>query len=127
MELSTQHKQRLHQRIGEAIERVYQAELTDHAPALNIMPCHEFPCTERRLSPGDLFFACTDGVVEKRSETGEFFGKQRLLETIRAQKEQDLKTIRQSILHRLRSFGSSPAADDDIALILLKRYPASGV
>lgn len=34
MELNAQHQQRLHQRIGEAIERVYQAELSSHAADL---------------------------------------------------------------------------------------------
>jgi sigma-B regulation protein RsbU (phosphoserine phosphatase) len=101
-------------------------DLPERGPALNITTWDTFSCAEHALAPGDLLFVYTDGLVEKRDEAGNMYGTERLLESIRVDQHRDLKLIRQSILAQLRSFGPSPAAEDDIAFILLRRTVDTG-
>ena len=101
-------------------------EFEERAPALNITPWQDFPRTEYALAPGDLLLVYTDGIIEKQNEVGEMFGKQRLFATVQENVRQDLTSIRQAILSRLRSFGPSPALDDDVTLFMLSRSREGG-
>jgi sigma-B regulation protein RsbU (phosphoserine phosphatase) len=101
-------------------------EFEERAPALNIAPWQDFPRREHQLDPGDLLLVYTDGIVEKQNEQGEMFGKQRLLAAVRENAGRDLKTIRRAILAGLKSFGSSAALDDDVALVMLRRLRGRG-
>jgi serine phosphatase RsbU (regulator of sigma subunit)/catechol 2,3-dioxygenase-like lactoylglutathione lyase family enzyme len=81
----------------------------------------EWDCSigEHPLSSGDTFALYTDGVTESFNHTGEEFGEQRLVESLRRHREQPSPAVVASIVDDVRKF-SPHEQSDDITLIVAK-------
>jgi sigma-B regulation protein RsbU (phosphoserine phosphatase) len=72
---------------------------------------------EVQLRRGDRVFLYTDGIVEYRSSTGEFFGEERLQEVLRSARSLPLSDIGEQLQSALASFGGGAPAEDDISFL----------
>lgn len=73
-----------------------------------------------RLQPGDAFVLYTDGVIESRSESGEEFGYERLLGSLRSHRHEDADVLHLNLLEDLQTFLGHDRYDDDLTLLVLK-------
>ncbi len=71
------------------------------------------------FSPGDILFMYTDGAIEARDASGEFFGENRLRDLLLAESGSDVRGLCGRVLAELDAFTGS-ALDDDIALVALR-------
>jgi sigma-B regulation protein RsbU (phosphoserine phosphatase) len=83
---------------------------------LGVLPQVEFEEKALTLAPGDLLLLYTDGVVESRDETGEFFGLSRLCERFTANRQLSPQAIVRKILSELHSFAAE--IEDDVTLLV---------
>jgi serine phosphatase RsbU (regulator of sigma subunit) len=76
------------------------------------------------LAPGDVLVFYTDGVTDAESEARDFYGLERLLQTVKASADQPAEALQQAVFADLQSFTREAPQMDDIALVILKRRPA---
>jgi len=72
---------------------------------------------EVRLQRGDRIFLYTDGIVEHRSPTGEYFGEGRLHDVLRSACAEPLSDVGKRLRSALASFGAGAPAEDDISFL----------
>ncbi len=77
------------------------------------------------MEPGDIFVLITDGMFEWSNETGEQYGIERIVETLRDQPEASASELIEQIRSRLRQFVGSTPQPDDLTAIVTRRLPAS--
>jgi phosphoserine phosphatase RsbU/P len=79
---------------------------------------------ESRLAtrPGDLLVCFTDGVTEPENEYGEMFGEDRLIELVTRDAHRTEDQIIASILDAVEQWTGSPELQDDMTLLLARRY-----
>ena len=77
---------------------------------------------EVRLQRGDRIFLYTDGIVEYRSATGEYFGEERLHDVLRSARGQPLSNVETLLRSALASFGGGAAAEDDISFLVCEYH-----
>lgn len=71
------------------------------------------------FAPGDILFMYTDGAIEARDASGDFFGEQRLHEALIRIAPEGLEGLCSKVLAELDEFSGS-ALDDDIAMAALR-------
>lgn len=71
------------------------------------------------FAPGDILFMYTDGAIEARDAAGNFFGEQRLHETLIRVAPEGVEGLCAKVLAELDEFSGS-ALDDDIAMVALR-------
>ena len=76
------------------------------------------------LSPGDLLFFYTDGLVEARDRDKETFGQDRMLEVILERGERGPRSLISGMVRRVEEFLAGREPQDDITLIAVKRTGA---
>ena len=93
--------------------------IEDLPPTGLVLGLMETPYAELRvrLEPGDLLFACSDGITAAAS--GESMGVERVTELVVAHAEQPAAILVQRILEAALAFYGTPK--DDMSLIVLKR------
>jgi len=74
---------------------------------------------ESQLYSGDTVIFYTDGVTESFNAAGEQFGEERLVATLRRNRELDSPALLRAVVHEVRQF-SGEAQQDDITLIVAK-------
>jgi DNA-binding NarL/FixJ family response regulator len=74
-----------------------------------------------RLNPGDFLVLYTDGITEAQNAQGDFFGDERLLDTLLEMPGSTAQEIQNAILAEVRRFVGSSPQQDDIALIVIRR------
>jgi len=72
------------------------------------------------LSQGQVLLIGTDGIWETQNESGEMFGKERLMVFIRRYAHLSSKKMIASIIDELQAFRKSAKQDDDITLAVIK-------
>jgi PAS domain S-box-containing protein len=72
------------------------------------------------LAPGDVLFLLTDGLHDARSPTGELFGIDRCLDSVRAHCRCPAATIIESIRQSLQSFCGGMRLPDDATMVVLR-------
>jgi phosphoserine phosphatase RsbU/P len=80
---------------------------------------------EVQLEPDDSIFCYSDGVTEARSDTGEFFGEERLSDYLARAAADELlpaETLRR-LVHRLYEHRPAPLHDDATMLLVTWRKP----
>jgi PAS domain S-box-containing protein len=88
---------------------------------LGVMPEEVFAAAPAiRLEAGDLVLLLTDGIVEAFSAGEEPFGRERLLEIVRANFDQSASTLVDTIYRAVRHFGQGRPQADDITAIVIK-------
>ncbi|MBW2542159.1 MAG: SpoIIE family protein phosphatase [Deltaproteobacteria bacterium] len=79
------------------------------------------------LREGQLVLLMTDGLYEARSETGEDFGLERVLRTVRDHQEASAVEIIDALHLAVRTFTARVRPEDDITIVIVKRGRASSV
>ena len=72
-----------------------------------------------KMNPGDILFACTDGVLDSKSLRGEAFGKDRLQKSIIENTQMNAQNIISASYNALLDF-LSKELDDDVSIFTLK-------
>lgn len=96
------------------------AELETSGPAVGMFPNIQFRADRTRISPEDIFFACTDGIPEAKSQSDEFFGNERLLSLLNQDHqtaEQMISAISVSINHHMLNTDQF----DDVTMLAVRR------
>lgn len=71
------------------------------------------------FSPGDILFMYTDGAIEARDPAGDFFGEQRLRDTLLREASSGIDGLCGRVLSALDAFAAS-ALEDDAAMVALR-------
>jgi serine phosphatase RsbU (regulator of sigma subunit) len=72
------------------------------------------------LKPGDIIYVYTDGVPENANEAGEFFGEERLEQTLLASGGMDLAPLCIRVKEELDAFTGGAEQFDDITMLALR-------
>jgi PAS domain S-box-containing protein len=72
------------------------------------------------LRPRDLLVLYTDGITEAASGTGEEFGRNRLVATLRSGEDRRLKLVKMLLNEALESFAPDLAGADDRTLLMVR-------
>jgi sigma-B regulation protein RsbU (phosphoserine phosphatase) len=100
-------------------------ELLAHTgPALGVL--EDLTCEQRsvQLHPGDVLVFYTDGVTDAENEARDFYGLDRLLQSVRVKADYPADALQHAILEDLSAFTQDAPQLDDIALMILKRQKA---
>jgi sigma-B regulation protein RsbU (phosphoserine phosphatase) len=76
-----------------------------------------------QLEPGDLFIAYTDGLTEPE-KNGEDFGEQRLMEFVRARRNEPLTLLATHTLQVVKEWIGEQEQPDDMTIVLARQGPA---
>ena len=76
-----------------------------------------------QLEPGDLFVAYTDGLTEPE-KNGEDFGEQRLMEFVRARRNEPLTVLATHTLQVVKAWIGEQEQPDDMTIVLARQGPA---
>jgi len=79
---------------------------------------------QTRVQPGDALVLYTDGVTEAQSPSGEFFGLDRLRDTVCAAGQLGAQELCDAIFERVERFRAGAAQQDDTAVLVVKAAPA---
>lgn len=73
------------------------------------------------LNSGDRIYFYTDGLAEYSNEKGEFYGHERLIDSITNARRYPLQSAVQDIIAELKQFGNQAAGDDDMTFLAVER------
>ena len=74
-----------------------------------------------KLAPGDFVVLYTDGITEANNPQGDFFGEERLLDVLLAKANLPASEMLEGVLDEVHRFVGHSHAQDDIALIVIRR------
>lgn len=80
----------------------------------------EFEEQEFALDPGDLLFCYTDGLTDRRTESGEFYSIERIAEVLQRHGQGDPAALYQEIVRDVTSFSPTEEFRDDVAFTLAR-------
>ena len=118
--ISGQHEEAIVVRVGGGIERIDTLDLG--LPLGLDTDITEFiDCYSIELNPGDAIVLYTDGITEAENSLGQFYGIERLCETISLHSDASAWEIREAIVADVRGHIGTHKVYDDIALLVLKQ------
>jgi serine phosphatase RsbU (regulator of sigma subunit) len=82
------------------------------ATVMGLFPEWDCKVAEEQLHPGDLFAIYTDGVTEAADPTGDEFGEERLIETLRRNRKSVAASLLQSVIQSVQQFSPGEQGDD---------------
>lgn len=80
-----------------------------------------FETARIELPPGGIVCIYSDGVTEAQDKDDEYFGDERLIESIRKHRDAPLDQVLSGVIADLHAFLGSTPANDDVTLLLLRR------
>ncbi len=80
----------------------------------------EYRQEELNFTPGDILLLYTDGITEAMNAKNEEFGEERLIATLKANKDKNVYDIRKAIIQEVQKFSARKAQDDDMTLLVCK-------
>ncbi|HMQ54501.1 MAG TPA: SpoIIE family protein phosphatase [Anaerolineae bacterium] len=86
---------------------------------------HESMPVTIQLAPDDILVFYTDGVIEARSEAGDFFGLDRLIQLVETDQHNSPETLRQRIQTSVSDFCEGPP-EDDATMLIVQLLPYAG-
>ena len=92
-------------------------------PAVGAIHNSHFEVRGAQLNPGELFFAFTDGAPESKDPRGDFFGRERVLDLVRAHRG-SAQALIDYIGAELHHYMDGATQFDDITLLSVKRRPS---
>ena len=104
-----------------------RAQLESTALPLAIEPNAEFPeAGPVQLQPGDTLLLMTDGVAEAVSPTGDYFGGDRMLQTVRDNLHLSAQEILERLYRAVCDFAHPLRPSDDVTVIVIKVDSGAG-
>ncbi len=98
-----------------------KAKLEGRSLPLALFPDSDFSVNAPiELEPGDVIVLVTDGVQEASSPDGAFFGTERMLEIVRANRDRKAKKIIEVLQVALREFVGCGELQDDVTVVVIK-------
>lgn len=94
--------------------------LEDGGVALGVLPDARYEERPVALHPGDLLVMYTDGVSEAESPSGEFFGTQRIEETMTRLARLGAAAVMEGLIEAVREWTGERGPSDDLTLMVLK-------
>ena len=90
------------------------------------LPKAQFRRGFARVRPGEVLVMCTDGILERRNRKGEFFGEDRLKQTVEEHRSEPAEAILEALFGRRALFRQGPAVGglDATAVIVRRLAPA---
>lgn len=101
---------------GETIEEMPKGDA-----AIGIIKDSKFKEQRMDLKPGETLIVYSDGVTEAINEVGQFFGKERLINTIKRYHDLSVEKLGEAITKQVEMFSGEAPRSDDLSLIVLKR------
>jgi PAS domain S-box-containing protein len=96
-----------------------KAVLASTGTVLGFEPAGEFPpAGPLALAPGDLLLLCTDGFAEAFSKEGTPFGRERVLDVVRAHQDEEPGQIIEALCREVREFSGGQQLDDMTAVVV---------
>ncbi len=96
-------------------------ELIKGEAALGLFKDAHFTEQHLDIKPGEIFIVYSDGVTEAMNEAGQFFGKERLINTIKKYHDRPADKLGEAITKQVEVFAGDAPRSDDLSLIILKR------
>ena len=96
-------------------------ELAKGEPALGLVKGTQYIEHDLELRPGEMFIAFSDGVVEARRESGEFFGPERFKTLLVSLCRLSARQMAEKIVAEIDAFVGSTSSGDDLSLVVLRR------
>jgi Serine phosphatase RsbU, regulator of sigma subunit len=87
---------------------------------LGALPSMIFEEHRLQVVPGDTLFVYTDGLTDRRNETGEFYSIDRIVDLLNNSRDADLNTLYDQILLDVSTFAATEELRDDIAFIVTR-------
>jgi phosphoserine phosphatase RsbU/P len=101
---------------GDTIEEMPKGDA-----AIGIIKNSKFREQQLKLDKGDILIVYSDGVTEAANEMGQFFGKERLINTIKRYNNLPADKLGEAITRQVEFFAGDAPRSDDLSLIILKR------
>ncbi len=96
-------------------------------PPFCVVPFYPYPAERLLLAPGETLLLVTDGVTEAQDAEGQLFGRERLIETLRAVGGDAVaERTTSALLAAVRAFEGGAEATDDLTVLAI-RYRGSEV
>ena len=95
----------------------YTIEKVDHGPPIGFLPDMEFIEYDYDLAPGDRIFLYTDGLAEAKSDNGDRFGTDRMLDILNKNKRKNNNDIITIMLYEVNKFSGKEPQFDDITMM----------
>ena len=95
----------------------YTIEKVDHGPPIGFLPDMKFIEYDYDLAPGDRIFLYTDGLAEAKSDNGDRFGTDRMLEILNNNKNKNNNDIITIMLYEVNKFSGKEPQFDDITMM----------
>ena len=98
-----------------------RADLTSLDLPIGLDPDHRFQSSSvTSLLPGDTLVLISDGIVEAMRQDGTLFGKSRVIELVRQQREQSAQTIVATLIRAARTHCAPQSPADDLTVVVVK-------
>jgi serine phosphatase RsbU (regulator of sigma subunit) len=101
-------------------ERGKTVLLEDPSHLLGAMPKMDYDERSLKVAPGDTLFVYTDGLTDRRTDSGEFYSIDRVASLMDRHSEAELNAIYDAIDSDVRGFSATDEFKDDIAFIVTR-------
>jgi len=110
------HMRTIHHHASDATTVTLQGE---NLP-LGVSETEVYAQSRTRFGSGDVFVFYSDGVTEARSPDGELFGVERLLDIVRANADEDAKSLAIRVCEAATSFAGAGGLSDDLTCLVVR-------
>ena len=97
--------------------------LDRHGPIIGLGGGKPFTQAEILLRPGDRVVLYTDGILDTRDPEGEFFGDDRLMDVLGAQRARPIRSMADALWDEVEKFSGRQRPEDDISILALEYCP----
>lgn len=95
-------------------------ELREGGTVIGLFPSVDYTRGHVKLETGDIFLACTDGIVEAMDSKSNEYGLERLLGLVQSVREKSATEIVDVILHDVTQFSQNGTHEDDKVMMVVK-------
>ena len=88
--------------------------------AIGLLPGRPYEAQERQMASGDILVLYSDGITEAFNAKREMFGKERLVEAVRAHCSASSQAILAAIEAGVSAFAGATPQSDDITLLVMR-------
>ena len=96
--------------------------LSGGGPPLGMFKNSKYPTGAAKVESGDLLVLFTDGLTDLRNQSDEFFGEERILDSVASNRHAPLREIAKVVLAEGMAFSATPHPEDDLTLLLFRFY-----